>query len=284
MSALPGRASRGDGGVAARRAVLRWSLRTFRREWRQQILICALIALAVAGTIFGAGIISGSQVPQNVGFGTANEISQLAGNDPHLAVELAALRHHFGPTSVIESEAITTGTAGGATIESFDTHGPFVGSMLQVTEGRLPKARDEVDLTSALAGLYSLHVGDTWSALGTTWHVVGEVAEPTDLNADLALAVPGAIANPTSVTTLFDATPARIATFVPPRGTYSTLVNSLVPLPPAPGLSVGELIILVAATFGMLFIGLIAVAGFTVMAHRRTRAIGMLGALGASDS
>ena len=37
-------------------------------------------------------------------------------------------------------------------------------------------------------------------------------------------------------------------------------------------------------TFGMLFIGLIAVAGFTVLARRRTRAIGMLGALGADES
>ena len=268
MSALTGRASRGDGGIPARRAVLRWSLRTFRREWRQQILICALIALAVAGTIFGAGIISGSQVPQNVGFGTANQLSQLSGNDPHLAVEVAALQHHFGATSVIDAEAITTGTAGGATIESFDTHGPYVGSMLQLTAGRLPSARDEVALTSTLAGLFGLHVGDTWSALGTRWHVVGEVEEPTDLNAALAFAAPGSIAHPESVTVLFDATPSQLATLVPPKGTYSTLVNSIVALPPSNGLSVGEIIILIAATFGMLFIGLIAVAGFTVMAHR----------------
>jgi putative ABC transport system permease protein len=41
--------------------------------------------------------------------------------------------------------------------------------------------------------------------------------------------------------------------------------------------------VLVLATLGLLFTGLVAVAGFTVMAHRRLRALGMLGALGATD-
>jgi len=31
-----------NGGVAARRAVVRWGWRLFRREWRQQILVVAL--------------------------------------------------------------------------------------------------------------------------------------------------------------------------------------------------------------------------------------------------
>ena len=37
-----------DGGVPARRAVVRWAWRLFRREWRQQFLILALITVAVA--------------------------------------------------------------------------------------------------------------------------------------------------------------------------------------------------------------------------------------------
>jgi putative ABC transport system permease protein len=39
---------------------------------------------------------------------------------------------------------------------------------------------------------------------------------------------------------------------------------------------------LVLGTIGLLFVGLMAVAGFTVMAQRRLRALGMLGALGAT--
>ena len=40
---------------------------------------------------------------------------------------------------------------------------------------------------------------------------------------------------------------------------------------------------LVLATIGLLFIGLLSVGGFAVLAARRQRALGMLGALGATD-
>ena len=40
-----------NGGVAARRAVVRWAWRMFRREWRQQILVIALLTVAVAAAI-----------------------------------------------------------------------------------------------------------------------------------------------------------------------------------------------------------------------------------------
>jgi putative ABC transport system permease protein len=42
-------------------------------------------------------------------------------------------------------------------------------------------------------------------------------------------------------------------------------------------------IVLVVAILGLVFIGLVAVAGFTVMAQRRMRALGMLSALGATE-
>ena len=45
-----------DGGAPARRAVVRWAWRLFRREWRQQLLILALIVVAVAATIVGSAV------------------------------------------------------------------------------------------------------------------------------------------------------------------------------------------------------------------------------------
>jgi len=273
----------GDGGLPARRAVLRWSLRLYRREWRQQVLIGVLIALAVAATILSAGLVSGSRVPQNAQYGTANTLAALDGSDPHLAAELAALRAHFGATAVIASSPLTTGAASGALLESLDPHGRFVAPLVQLTEGRYPTARDQVALSPALAGLYGLGIGDTWRAAGRPYRVVGEIRSPTDLNAALALVAPGALARPASVTVLFDSTPAQLSTFRPPRAFYTTLVAAIQPVPP-PSFDIGELIVLIAATFGMLFIGLIAVAGFTVMGQRRTRAIGVLGAIGAAES
>ena len=49
-------AGAGNGGVPARRAVIRWSWRMFRREWRQQTLVLALIVVALAATVVGAAV------------------------------------------------------------------------------------------------------------------------------------------------------------------------------------------------------------------------------------
>jgi putative ABC transport system permease protein len=46
----PALAGAADGGVPARRAVIRWAWRLFRREWRQQLLILALLRPAASGT------------------------------------------------------------------------------------------------------------------------------------------------------------------------------------------------------------------------------------------
>ena len=51
----PARAG-GNGGLPARRAVMRWAWRMFRREWRQQFLILALITAAVGATVVGAAV------------------------------------------------------------------------------------------------------------------------------------------------------------------------------------------------------------------------------------
>ena len=50
----------GNGGMAARRAVLRWAWRLSRREWRQQSLILALLLVAVAATTVGLGLATNS--------------------------------------------------------------------------------------------------------------------------------------------------------------------------------------------------------------------------------
>ncbi|HJZ27669.1 MAG TPA: hypothetical protein VJ370_15440, partial [Streptosporangiaceae bacterium] len=50
----PARAGTGGGGLPARRAVMRWALRMFRREWRQQLLMLGMLIIAVAATVIGA--------------------------------------------------------------------------------------------------------------------------------------------------------------------------------------------------------------------------------------
>src|SRR5271165_998702 len=44
-----------NGGAPARRAMVRWAWRLFRREWRPQLLVLALLVVAVLAAIVGAG-------------------------------------------------------------------------------------------------------------------------------------------------------------------------------------------------------------------------------------
>src|SRR5271170_6238547 len=85
-----------DGGAPARRAVVRWAWRLFRREWRQQFLILALITVAVAATIVGSAVAMNNPPPKNAGFGTAQDSVSFASYDAHAASVVESLEHRFG--------------------------------------------------------------------------------------------------------------------------------------------------------------------------------------------
>lgn len=93
----------GDGGVAARRAVVRWAVRMFRREWRQQILVLALLVVAVAAAIgFASVAYNVAPVPGSKAFGTANHSLRFEGSDPQaLQANVAAAEEWFGTIDVI---------------------------------------------------------------------------------------------------------------------------------------------------------------------------------------
>ena len=96
----------GNGGVPARRAVIRWAWRLFRREWRQQLLVLALITVAVAATFIGAAVATNTPGRPSAQFGTAQDLATFPGSDPQLAAEIASLQHRFGRTDVIENQVL----------------------------------------------------------------------------------------------------------------------------------------------------------------------------------
>ena len=73
-----------DGGSSARLAVIHWAWRLFRREWRQQLLVIALLTVAVAATVWGAGVATNTPPANpNAGtYGTASALISLSGTDP----------------------------------------------------------------------------------------------------------------------------------------------------------------------------------------------------------
>jgi putative ABC transport system permease protein len=272
----PAHAGAGNGGVPARRAVTRWAWRMFRREWRQQLLVLALIVVAVAATFIGAAVATDTPPPANAGFGTAQDIATFQAPDPHLAAQIASLRHRFGRVDVIENQTVAIpGSIDTYNLRAQDPHGAFGQPMLSLVAGHYPAGPGQVAVTSGVASVLKLSIGDLWHQGGTARRVVGIVENPQSLLDEFALVVPGQVSSPTQVTVLFDARGAGRASLGPNVQTRSSVSsgNGFNP----------ETIVLGLATVGMLLIALVAVGGFTVLAQRRLRSIGMLGALGATD-
>src|SRR5258705_8684481 len=89
----------GHGGMPARRAVVRWAWRLFRREWRQQSIVLALLLVAVAATTVGLGV--AANVPSEASvFGTANHLATLSSTGTQLDADLATLRSSYGTIDV----------------------------------------------------------------------------------------------------------------------------------------------------------------------------------------
>jgi putative ABC transport system permease protein len=291
ITSRPAQAGTGNGGVAARRAVIRWAWRLFRREWRQQLLVLGLLTVAVAATIWGAGVATNTPPPATATFGTATAAISLPGTEPHLAALAAQIRRHYGPVDVIENRALSTGSTQSVELRAQDPAGRFGRPLLALDSGRYPAGPGQVALTRQVASLYDVKAGGTWPADGRSWLVTGIVENPADLNDEFALVAPGQVTAPTQVTILLNA----------PQGPGQNQ-NQITagPLPPVfanlpadasvalasqsghAGISPAT-IVLVVAVLGLVFIGLVAVAGFTVMAQRRLRALGMLSALGATE-
>jgi putative ABC transport system permease protein len=265
-----------NGGVPARRAVTRWAWRLFRREWRQQLLVLALITVAVAATIVGAGVSTNTPPPATAAFGTAQDLATFGGADPRLASQIAALRHRFGRVEVIENQtAAIPGSIDTYDLRAQDPHGPFGQPMLSLVSGHYPSGPGQAAVTSGVAADFHLTVGDIWHQGGQARQVTGIVQNPQNLLDEFALVAPGQVTAPTQVSVLFDARGVA-ASSIGRNVQTPALVRQSNPLNP-------ETIVLAAATLGMLLIGLVSVGGFTVLAQRRLRSLGMLGSLGATD-
>jgi putative ABC transport system permease protein len=283
-----------NGGVPARRAVTRWAWRMFRREWRQQLLILALLTVAVAATIWGAGVATNTP-PSNPSagtFGTASALVTLPGTAPHLAADIATVTTRYGPADVIENQDLSTGLTEPVQLRAQNPAGPYGGPMLSLVSGHYPSGPGQVALTSQVASVFNVQTGGVWHADGQAWRVTGMVENPSNLLDEFALVAPGQVTAPTQVTILLG--PAAVPQNQQNQGPQNNSQQNqslpglpaaaTVSYPTAPSTGIPPAtIVLVVAVLGLVFIGLVSVAGFTVMAQRRLRALGMLAALGATE-
>jgi putative ABC transport system permease protein len=280
----------------ARRSLSRWALRLAVREWKQRVLIVLLIAVASAATLLGIAVASATPGTPNAGiYGTAQTLVTLPPGTPDRAAVIARIEKAYGQGSVVYDQPITTGQAGGADLRDQDPAAPYTQVLLALGSGRYPTGASQVAVTQGLAQLYGLSIGSTWHVpagsgadAGRAFTVTGIVEDPSNLLDEFALVAPGQLSGPGQLSSSaqvriflgesMDSAAASTAGDVIPKAASVT--------EPTPEDSVFSpaTIVLIVSVIGLVFIGLVATASFTVMAQRRQRALGMLASLGATEA
>jgi putative ABC transport system permease protein len=268
-----------NGGVPARRAVVRWAIRLLRSEWRQQLLILALITVAVGATVVASTVATNTPAPVAGVLGTAQDAASFSGSPASVNAQIKNLENRWGRVDVIENQsAQIPGTLNTFELRAQDPHGPYGGPLLSLVSGAYPVTASQIAVTSGVASSFNLRIGSSWTVNGVTRKVTGIVQNPESLLDEFALVIPGQVTNPDSVTVLFDApgmSATSLSTGTMNVTTAQTVANTNEVNP--------ETISIAAAVLGMLLIALVGVGGFTVLAQRRLRAIGMLAAQGATQ-
>lgn len=276
------KASTTGGGVPARRAMVRWAWRLFRREWRQQVLIVGLLTFAVAACIASASVaFNVAPARARADFGTANHFFVFEKPDPAtLPTKLGAAKQYFGQIDAIGHKTVAMpGTTKNIDYRIQDPGGPFGRPILDLRSGRYPSSASEVAITDWIASTLSIGVGSTLNLDGVERTVVGTVENPSDLNDEFALLAPADFIASDSVTMLVDANEDKIQGFRP-LGDHSRIIAARGAVPEDVAAAIG---ILVVGTVAMFLVALVATASFVVIAQRRLPQLGMLSAVGATQ-
>jgi len=273
-----------NGGVAARRALVRWAWRMLRREWRQQILVVALLTVAVAAAIGSIILVYNTSPAFDGEFGSASGLLYFNGSNPQaLEAALASTEESFGTTDVVGHRKVAV-PGGVETVDfrSQDLDGPYGGDLLALRRGSYPARPGEVALTEGVAELLNVRLGATLGLDGRRRTVVGIVENPLDLSDEFALVSPSSAGAPQNVTVLVNASEQELRAFadsLPGNGRSGlTGTGSRGEIEAADSFalfSVGTVFLLLAS--------LVAAAGFAVVAQRRLRQLGMLAAIGATQ-
>ena len=233
--------------------------------------------MAVAATILGSSVAVNNPPPKDAGFGTAPYSASFT-SDSTKAQSFIATAQHLGTVQVIENQTLSIpGSINTYQLRSQIAPGPFGAPMLSLLSGHYPSNASQVAVTSGVESAFHLSLDKSWNVDGMTRDVVGIVQNPQSLLDEFALVVPGQVANPSQVTVLLRVPASAVRTLgkITQINTPASVAASN-PLNP-------ETISLAALVLGMLLIALVSIGGFTVLAQRRMRSIGMLESIGATD-
>jgi putative ABC transport system permease protein len=274
-----------NGGIAARRAVIRWAGRLFRREWRQQVLVLILLAVAVAAAICSITIVHHTDpAASDPELGTANAVLRFGGSDPRkLGAGLAIAREAFGTIDAVAHRSVAV-PGGIETVDyrAQDPDGAFGDVLLALRRGSYPTKPRQAAVTDGVADLLGLDLGSPLALDGRSRTVVGIVENPRKLSDEFALVAPSSAFVADYVSVLASTSDRSLESFFrrgddsPPAFAGAQIAGNDHPDGPV-------LAMFSVTTVFLLLASLVAAAGFAVVAQRRLRHLGMLAAVGATE-
>ncbi len=254
----------------------------FRREWRQQLLVLALLTVAVAAAIGSITIVDHVGPGDDGEVGLSKQLLTFDGADPQkLAAGLAAAERSLGTFDIIRHHtALVPGSVERVDYRAQDPEGVYGGVLLSLRKGRYPTG-SEVAVTDGVAKLMGLEIGDSLALDGHRRTVVGFVENPRKLSDEFALVSPSSPFTPDYVNVMANVSDEAFESFFgpgdesPPAFAGASITRNDHP-------EARPLAMVSVATVFLLLASLIAAAGFAVFAQRRLRQLGMLAAVGAT--
>jgi putative ABC transport system permease protein len=117
--------------------MLRWGWRLFRREWRQQVLVLALMTVAVAGAAFAAAFGYNFPRTDEALFGSAQQRMTFSATEPQATADTAAARRYFSVVDAFSTRVVALpGEARRLFVRDTDPTGRFTASLLALRAGR----------------------------------------------------------------------------------------------------------------------------------------------------
>lgn len=278
--------------MAARLAVLHWVIRLVRRERRQHVLVIALLTFGIASSVVAVSTLVRLNTPIEREFAGAESVVSIQVTDPAAGASLpAALAEIVDAHPGLEVVAYSVEGPEGIRLVGQDPTQPLGQDWARLLDGRWP-GQGEVTLSGrAIERLHAAgssgNISTTVTIAGAPRTVVGHYENPSDLGDASAIVPVAEIGLWSDVKVLLPADAGPATSMFSALGNGSEGPNPFGIYQQDRATSTGSDSAMLGYVFGTVLclqIAVLASAGFTVLANRRRRQLGLLAALGAEPA